>query len=190
MRENFDVMWKCIKERKGADKVLEYLEKSDFFTAPASTRFHNAFKGGLLAHSIGVANKLSDLSDDNKIKWQRPESPIVIGLLHDICKTHFYQVDFKNVKNNESGKWESVEYYRVEEKMPFGIHGDKSVMLLLQLGFELTSEEVYCIRYHMGAYEGMDVINSLSSAIRKCPNILWVQMADMLESIEEEKRNV
>ena len=184
-KEKFKKLWGMIGTREGKDSVLEYLEKSDYFRCPASSKFHCAYEGGLLEHSIRVAEKLIELSGKNGIVWEDLCSPIVIGLLHDICKTHFYKVEYRNAKD-ESGKWVQVPYYSVEDRMPIGIHGDKSVMLIQQLGMKLTSEELYCIRYHMGAYEGKEVLTSLGLAKKKYPNILWVCLADEMASLEEE----
>lgn len=184
-KERFKQLWGMIGGREGKGKVLEYLEKSDYFSCPASSKFHCSYSGGLLEHSIRVAEKLIEISKDNGIEWEDLGSPIVIGLLHDICKTHFYKVEYKNAKD-ENGKWIQVPYYSVDDRMPIGIHGDKSVMLIQQLGMKLTSEELYCIRYHMGAYEGKEVLTSLSLAKKKYPNILWVCLADELCSLEEE----
>lgn len=185
-KEKFYELWNSI-ERKGKENVLKYLEKSDYFKAPASTMYHNAFEGGLLEHSLNVTYRLKELSDNNKLEWENKDSIVIIGLLHDICKTNFYSTEYRNAKD-ESGNWVKVPYYKVEDKMPLGIHGDKSVMLLQKLGLELTTEEMYCIRYHMGAYEGEQVYNSLGKAKRKYRNILYVHLADELASIEEENR--
>ena len=184
-KENFYDLWEKIGERKGKEKVLEYLEKSDYFKCPASSKFHCAYENGLLEHSIRVAEKLIKLTKNNSIKWENENSPIVIGLLHDICKTQFYKIEYRNVKD-ENGKWKQTPYYAIEDKMPIGVHGDKSVMLIQKLGMELTNEELYCIRYHMGAYEGKEVFNSLGMAKKKYPNISWVCLADEICSLEEE----
>jgi hypothetical protein len=184
-REKFYELWDRIK-REGKENVLEYLEKSDYFLAPASTQYHSSYEGGLLAHSLNVTYKLYELSEKNDLKWEKEDSIIIIGLLHDICKTHFYSVEYKNVKDKDNN-WIKVPYYKVDDKMPLGVHGDKSVMLLQRLGLEMSNEEMYCIRYHMGAYEGESVYSSLGRAKKKYSNILWVHLSDELASIEEEK---
>lgn len=187
MIDKFYDIWNNKIKRDGKEKVLEYIQRSDYFKAPASTMFHSNIEGGLLYHSIKVCEKLENLVRSNSsVVFEREDSIYIIGLLHDICKTYYYDVDYRNVKN-EKGVWEKKPYYKVKDLMPVGVHGDKSVMLLLKLGLELTTEEIYCIRYHMGAYEGKEVYNSLGEAKHKCPNILWVHLADELASIEEDK---
>lgn len=185
IRERFEEYFSKIK-RVGKDKILEYLNKSDYFKAPASTIYHSSMEGGLVYHSIKVVECLEKLVKNNNLVFEREDSIYVIGLLHDICKTYFYEVDYRNVKN-EQGIWEKRPYYKVKDLMPVGVHGDKSVMLLLKLGLELTTEEIYCIRYHMGAYESKEVMNSLGEAKHRCNNILWVQLADELATLEEDK---
>ena len=117
-------------KREGADKLLEWLcDKSDFFEAPASSKYHNAFEGGLCAHSLNVARRLKLLVDTEKklcpdkesVTHITDESVIICGLLHDICKANFYKVDFRNKK--EDGEWVRVPYYTIDEELPYG-HGE------------------------------------------------------------------
>lgn len=187
MREKFNEIWKSIK-RENKEEVLKYLERSDYFNAPASTKYHSSYEGGLLKHSIKVYEKLKELSERNNLKFEREDSIAIISLLHDICKTNYYKVEYRNAKDN-NGNWIKVPYYSVEDKMPLGIHGDKSVMLIQALGLRLTKEEMYCIRYHMGAYECKEIYASLGNAKKRYENILWVHLADELASIEEERED-
>lgn len=183
-KEKFYELWNSF-ERLGQNELLNYLENHDYFTCPASTQFHSSYPGGLLHHSLKVYEKLLELTEKNNLVWESEASIIIISLLHDICKTRFYVKDYRNVKD-ETGKWIKKEIYKINDLDPIGVHGDKSVMILYKLGFMLTEEEIYCIRYHMGAYESKECISSLSNAIRKYPNILYVQLADILATIEEE----
>lgn len=187
MREKFNEIWKSIK-RENKEEVLKYLERSDYFNAPASTKYHSSYEGGLLKHSIKVYEKLKELSERNNLKFESEDSIAIISLLHDICKTNYYKVEYRNAKDN-NGNWVKTPYYSVEDKMPLGIHGDKSVMLIQALGFKLSKEEMYCIRYHMGAYEGKEIYASLGNAKKRYSNILWVHLADELASIEEERED-
>lgn len=173
-------------KRNGKEKVLEYLKRSDYFKAPASTIYHSSIEGGLVYHSIKVVEYLEKLVKNNNLVFEKEDSIYVIGLLHDICKTYYYDVEYRNTKN-EQGEWIKKPYYKVKDLMPVGVHGDKSVMLLLKLGLELTTEEIYCIRYHIGAYESKEVLSSLGEAKHRCNNILWVQLADELATLEEDK---
>ncbi len=101
-------------DREGIDRLLEFLEKTDFFTAPASTRFHNNFEGGLAEHSLNVYKELKGLTND---EWPE-ETIIIIGLLHDICKVNNYKVEMRNKKDQETGTWYQEPYYTTEDLMP------------------------------------------------------------------------
>lgn len=164
-------------QRKGIDKVIKYLEESDFFEAPASTRYHGNYKGGLAEHSLNVyeifkrKNEIYDfgLSDDT-VK--------ITALLHDICKTNFYTVSSRNMKKD--GKWIQVPYYAVDDQVPFG-HGEKSVILLQQF-IRLSKEEVIMIRWHMGGYEPSQNYNSVSNAWNICKAGVALHTADLESS--------
>ena len=169
----------CIK-RDGADKLLDYmLEKTDFFTAPASTRFHGAYDGGLLEHSLNVYECLYDQVKNSRFCSKHgfeysDESLAVVALLHDICKTNFYKTEMRNVKKN--GVWESVPYYTIEDNLPYG-HGEKSVYIIS--GFmKLEREEAFAIRYHMG-FSGPEDANQVSKALEMFPLAFLLGMADM-----------
>lgn len=140
-------------DREGADKLLEWLERSDFFTAPASTRCHSAYRGGLCQHSINVYKRFVKLLEGEFGEdWQdkvSPESVAIMGLLHDVCKVDYYIEDVKNVKID--GKWEQRPYFRVEDNLPYG-HGEKSVYILSAF-MKLTREEALAINWHMGEYD-------------------------------------
>ena len=133
-KERFVEIYKTKIKREGADRLLDYLlsDASDFFTAPASTRYHGAYEGGLLEHSLNVYDCLCDIMKRPRIKEQygieySDESIAIVALLHDICKINFYKVSFRNAKNAE-GRWESVPYYTIEDSLPYG-HGEKSVYI-------------------------------------------------------------
>lgn len=143
-----------------------YLKDGGFLTAPASTKFHGNYDGGLFDHSVAVMETLVKLTHDNNLKWQRKASPYVIGLFHDLCKCDQYLLlDGQYVYN---------------DNLVLKGHGDKSVIYLSQF-MTLTEEEILCIRYHMGAYE-KDDWQGYDLAIRKYPNLLYVHLADMYAS--------
>ncbi len=156
-RDNeFITTYRSYIKREGADKLLDYLlTKSDFFTAPASSRFHYDFEGGLCAHSLNVFYRLVKLLEGEygeawKEKYN-PESVAIIGLLHDVCKTNYYKVSYRNVKNEETNAWEKKPFYSVEDELPYG-HGEKSVYIIS--GFmRLTREEAMAINWHMGGFD-------------------------------------
>ena len=121
-------------KREGADKLLEFLEKSDFFTAPASTRFHGAYEGGLLQHSLNVYECLVDFLSRPRVKERyklepTAETTAIVALLHDVCKVNFYTVQMRNAKNEQTGQWEKVPFYAIDDKLPYG-HGEKSVYMI------------------------------------------------------------
>lgn len=146
------------------------LKASDFFTAPASTRFHSAYEGGLFDHCINVTQSLIQLTHAGVTSfWQRQESPVIVGLLHDSTKIGAY------LWSDEQG-WTHNPY-----KTQFGTHGEDS----LQSAFGymiLTPEEQACIRWHMGAYEGPEAWDGFDKAIKEYPNVLWTHTADMVAS--------
>lgn len=150
----------------GNNRLMDYLEGGGFFTAPASTKYHGAYPGGLYDHSKQVFLQLKGLTEQNDLEWERPESPFIIGMFHDLCKCDQYKMlDGQYVYN---------------DGLLLKGHGDKSVMILSQF-MRLTEEEVLCIRYHMGAYE-KDDWQGFDLAIRKFPTTLWTHVADMLAS--------
>ena len=170
--------------REGADKLLEYLkEKSDFFTAPASTRYHSAYEGGLAQHSLNVYYCLKDyiarprVNDVYKAGGYTDEQIAIVALLHDICKTDFYKVDYRNVKN-EKGQWEKMPYYRIEDSLPYG-HGEKSVYMIS--GFmRLSREEAMAIRWHMGfSYGDPNDRNTIGKAFEMYPLAFALSVSDM-----------
>lgn len=176
--------------REGMDDLLAFIRKSDFYTAPASTRFHSCHKGGLLEHSLNVYKCLK--SKLNNPIWEKilrdvpDESLIIAALLHDLCKTYFYVVDYRNQKN-EAGVWERVPYYKVDDRVPYG-HGEKSAMMIEEY-IKLTTDERYAIRWHMGWSEPKENYNALGNAMDKYPLVLALHEADQEATylLEEEK---
>ena len=163
--------------REGIDKVIEFMEKSDFFTAPASTRFHGAYEGGLAAHSFKVYEILKYKIKNNIEDIQVPEESIIISaLLHDICKANYYKTDYRNAKNS-FGEWEKVPYYTIDDTIPYG-QGEKSVMMLTE-DIKLTNDEKYSIRWHMGFSEPKENYAPLGLAFKKYPLALMLHEADL-----------
>lgn len=189
IKEEFIKVYNENIHREGSDKLLDYLvNKSDFFTAPASTRFHNSFDGGLAQHSLNVYRCLKDYMARERVQKDyglkcSEETIAIVALLHDICKTNVYVRDFRNVKN-EQGQWEKVPTYRYEDKLPYG-HGEKSVYMIS--GFmRLTRDEAMAIRWHMG-FSGVEDNNTVSSAMEKYPLVLAISTADMEATVFMEK---
>ncbi|CVK18496.1 HD domain-containing protein [Sporomusa sphaeroides] len=139
-------------QRPGIENVITYLsEKTDFFTAPASTQYHGAKEGGLLEHSLAVFDNLTKLAP--LYLADKQDSIAITALLHDLCKANFYKVEMRNKKDPiVDGKqltgWHSLPFYAIDDQIPLG-HGEKSVIILQQM-IRLTLEEVMAIRWHMG----------------------------------------
>lgn len=176
MKQKFIETYNREIKRDGAKELLGWLESSDFFTAPASTRYHSSYEGGLVGHSLTVFEELSHLLASNQSEnLPSAETVAIIGLLHDVCKVNFYKEDTRNVKLD--GVWKQVPYYTVDEKFPFG-HGEKSVFLIERF-MKLTLEEAVAIRFHMGAYEGEQAYNNIALAYKKYPVAFYTHFADM-----------
>lgn len=146
------------------------LRDLNFFNAPASTKYHGAYEGGLFDHSIQVAKTLDSLTKRLDLKWSRTESPYIVGMYHDLCKCDNYILDV------ETNKY----IYNPDIVIPG--HGEKSV-ILAQKYIKLTDEEIACIRWHMGAYEkDPKMWEYYGRAIEEYPNVLWTHTADMVAS--------
>lgn len=186
MKEEFIELLKSTN-REGIENLINFLEKTDFFEAPASTRFHGDYKGGLVEHSIKVYEIFKEKVKNASIEINIPEDTIIItALLHDICKANFYKVDYRNAKN-ELGVWEKVPYYTVDDQIPYG-HGEKSVMMITEY-IKLTPEEKYAIRWHMGFTEPKELYNTISSVYEKFPLALALHEADLEATYLKESRN-
>lgn len=180
-RERFISIYKDKIKRDGADSFLEWLsgDKSDFFTAPASTRYHNNCHGGLVSHSLNVYDCLCDYMSRESIKKAigyeiSDESIAIAALLHDVCKVNFYKESTRNVKD-ETGTWIKVPYYEIDDKLPYG-HGEKSVYVIG--GFmRLTREEAFAIRYHMG-FSSKEEARDVSAAFSMFPLAFALSVAD------------
>ena len=188
-RQEFISIFEENIKRDGAEQLLDYLKnKCDFFTAPASTRYHNAFEGGLLRHSLNVYHCLKDYLERTRAKEvyglnYEPETIALVALLHDICKVNFYKVSTRNVKD-EHGVWKSVPFYEIDDTLPYG-HGEKSVYILS--GFmRLSREEAFAIRYHMG-FSGIEEARDVSKAFEMFPLAAALSTADMEATFFMEK---
>ncbi|MCD8094926.1 MAG: HD domain-containing protein [Ruminococcus sp.] len=168
--------------RSGADKLLEWLSsgKSDFFTAPASTRYHSAYEGGLCEHSLNVYYCLKEYLKRERVKDEygleySDETIAIVALLHDVCKVNIYKTSFRN-KKNEQGVWEQVPFYEYNDTLPYG-HGEKSVYIVS--GFmRLSRDEAMAIRWHMG-FSGEENKNTVGNALDLYPLALAAHIADM-----------
>ena len=146
-QQRFEQLFCEYIKREGAQQLLDWLKKTDFFTAPASTKYHCACEHGLVMHSVSVFETMLQYFEEG----ESMESYAICGLLHDVCKSQFYKVSLKNVKNQETGRWEQQEYYSIEDQFPYG-HGEKSVFLIERF-LRLKPSEAVAIRWHMGGFD-------------------------------------
>ena len=176
-------------ERDGSEKLVDWLERSDFFQAPASTRLHSAYEGGLCQHSINVYKRFKKIVEseygpnwENKIS---AESVAIIALLHDACKVNYYTTEIRNVKEN--GNWVQKPFYKIDDALPYG-HGEKSVYIIS--GFmKLSREEAMAINWHMGGFDArvQGGSYSMSAAYYKYPIAMLFHMADMMATYLDEE---
>lgn len=181
-REKFLKLYRENIHRPGADALLDYLcsPTCDFFVAPASTRYHGAYAGGLCEHSINVYECLKDYLKRPRVQELyhlhcSEESLAVISLLHDVCKINCYKPSFRNVKD-ENGVWKKVPTFEFDDPLPYG-HGEKSVYIIG--GFlRLSREEAFAIRFHMG-FSGSEEVRLVGNAFERFPLAFALATADM-----------
>ncbi len=185
MREKFTEIYTAHIKREGSEKLLKWLSGTDFFTAPASTRFHLAYEGGLVEHSVKVYETLRERYFE---EGDSEESFAVCGLLHDVCKAQFYRTSTRNVKNEETGQWEKKPFYTVEDAFPYG-HGEKSVYLIERF-MRLKPQEAVAIRWHMGGFDEAARGGSfaISEAFGRYPLAVKLHLADLEASYLREGR--
>lgn len=175
-KQQFYEIFEAHVKREGADKFLAWLSTTDFFTAPASTKFHCACENGLVMHSLNVYNLLRNRhfeAGDNE------ETFALCGLLHDVCKAQYYKISSRNVKNDETGQWEKKPFFSVDDVFPYG-HGEKSVFLVERF-IRLKPVEAIAIRWHMGGFD--DSVRgggyTMSNAYEKYPLAVKLHLADL-----------
>jgi hypothetical protein len=184
-KEEFLQIYNEYVKRQGSQEFLDWLLKTDFFTAPASTKYHGACEGGLLLHSLNVYKTLRErYFEEGK---DSEESFAICALLHDLCKAQFYKVSTRNVKNDVTGQWEKVPYYTVEDAFPYG-HGEKSVFLIERF-MRLKTSEAMAIRWHMGGFDDSARGGSfaISLAYEKYPLAVKLHLADLESTYLKEK---
>lgn len=198
-KERFETLMMAVSDRPGFDRLMDYIEKSDFYKAPASTRFHLSCEGGLLQHSLNVYDALigrMQLQEDGEYHYIVSGKSIasfslgtltVVALLHDICKTGFYAIEYRNKKiysdtgskRDAAGRfdWKVVSTYTINDKNPYG-HGEKSVMMIEEF-VKLSMEERYAIRWHMGmANCGQEQLQAFNASCELYPLVLLLHNAD------------
>ena len=210
-KEEFLKIYRDLIHRNGSEALLAWLNDStDFFTAPASTKYHLNVPGGLCQHSINVYYRLADFLEEeykyyeNAKDWYNAESVALVALFHDLCKTNMYKSGWKNQKTYDPDKvmgalprerkhdnagdfiWETVPTYEIDEDFTFG-HGEKSVYLLMKF-VRLTDEEAQAIRYHMASYKQNDV-NDCGKVFERNPLAFFLHVADEAATFIDEGKN-
>ena len=186
-KNEFIEILKSNVKREGIDELISYLQKTDFFSCPASTKYHCDYEGGLCEHSLSVYKRLKKMVEGEEKVEASAETIAICGLLHDVCKANYYKVQMRNTKQN--GTWVEQPFYTVEDNLPFG-HGEKSVYIIN--GFmRLTREEAMAINWHMGftdarAQNGM----ALSNAFRMFPLAVLMHAADFLSTYIDENSSI
>ena len=181
-KERFIAVYRQYITRPGADKLLEYLNTSDFFVAPASARYHSSYAGGLCQHSLNVYDCLKAYMERERVQKDygltgeeyTDESIAIVGLLHDVCKIGCYRAGFRNVKD-ANGVWQKVPTFNFEDSLPYG-HGEKSVFIISRF-MRLTVHESFAIRYHMG-FSGDEDNRTVGQALAMFPLAFAVSVAD------------
>ena len=177
------LLTECAAGRRGVGQFMDWLASTDFYTAPASTRFHLSEPGGLCLHSLHVHDRMVQIA--GLLPDPSPErvlSARMVALLHDVCKANFYAVEMRNRKNELTGHWEKYPFYIVADQFPSG-HGEKSAFLVDRF-VRLTVAEALAIRWHMGGFDDAARGGSYTAgtAFDACPMALLLHMADMLAS--------
>lgn len=181
-KERFISLYRQYIHREGAEELLAWMQQTDFFTAPASARYHSCYAGGLCQHSINVfeclwayikRKRVQEIYQLNTEEYS-DESLAIVGLLHDLCKTDVYKAGFRNVKD-DNGQWQRVPNYTFEDDVPYG-HGEKSVFFINRF-MKLTDMESFAIRYHMG-FSGDEDSRQVGQAMAKYPLAFAVSVAD------------
>ncbi len=187
-KNEYITIFKSKIKRDGADKLLEYIETTDFFTAPASGKRHNNFEGGLVQHSLNVYNRLiknirAEYGDNYTDKIS-DETIAIMALLHDLCKVNTYKLDYRNQKVD--GQWVQVPYFAYNNTLPYG-HGEKSVYIIS--GFmRLTREEAMAINWHMGPTDPRALFSSdVNDAFYRYPVAVLLYLADLQATFLDEQ---
>lgn len=188
-KSEFENIFTTYIKREGADKLLAYIKATDFFDAPASTRYHSNFAGGLVEHSVKVFKRFAKMLEceygKDHMTDSMLESAAIIALLHDLCKTNCYRTELRNVK--VGSEWEKKPFYTFDDPLPYG-HGEKSVYMISGY-LRLSREEAMAINWHMGGFDSrnLDGKYTISGAFMQFPLALIFHAADLMTTYLDEK---
>ncbi len=171
-------------QREGVDELIHYLSsETDFFEAPASSKNHGNYPGGLCEHSLSVYESLLTLLSAFDIKYYNKDTVAIVALFHDLCKANFYKIGYRNVKNEMTNRWESRMVYEIDDQYPLG-HGEKSCIILQRYIKDITNEEMLAIRWHMGGFDesAKGGSYSINDAQNITPLCSLLQAADTLSA--------
>ena len=160
-------------QRDGMSELMAWLDKSDFYTCPASAKYHGSHPEGLIEHSLNVYDEFKRLLTAYPEISISEESATIITLFHDLCKVNLYVTEKRNRKNAQ-GMWESYDAYTFNEKLHYGGHGSKSVFIL-QNYIRLTPEEAVAINCHMSSWDGN---KDVGAAFEQFPVAWLLHVAD------------
>lgn len=169
LKNEFKSLVKHKIKREGIDNLMAWLDTTDFYVSPASTRFHEAFKGGLLLHSLNVYFELKRLCKLYSCRATE-ESLALVALFHDLCKVGCYKTELRWRKNKQQ-KWEQYETWKFDEDFAYGGHGSKSVFLI-QSFMSLSAEEASAINCHMGQWDATQYSNP--TAVYERNQLAWL----------------
>lgn len=198
-KERFIALLKEIN-RPGArvDMLVDKLEKSDFFYAPASTKYHNSFAGGLCEHCLNVYEELLGLVTSHNVPNITRENIIIVSLLHDLSKMDYYESTVMNKKvyqengskYDEMGRydWVSVSGFKtkdIDARFFYSTH-EVTAEFMARCFVPLTIEESVAILHHSG-YANKETSANLTTVFNRYPLALFLHEADMLATFYRER---
>lgn len=169
-------------DRGGVDGLMDWLDSTDAYSAPCSTRHHLAEKGGLIEHSLSVYDTLCKLDDTFCTEFES-DSMVITALTHDFCKVDYYVPDKK--WNKDTGAWRQIDIWSIRDSLPLG-HGNKSLYLVSKF-IDLTDDEAAAIVHHMTCWNPSVVLDysagaSFNTAVDKYPLVTMLSAADWISS--------
>ena len=181
LHDTYCTLVKMCSDTDRADRFIQWVEKTDFFTAPASTKYHDAHRCGLVKHTLLVAKVMLDLAKLPQFSGINISDAILTALVHDLCKINFYEEYIRNVKDNNTGNWYEQKAYRCKgSQIPLG-HGVTSLYMAMRF-FCINMDQALAIRWHMSDYTASEHEKYDLMEANKCPMVQMLQIADRMAS--------